>query len=766
MSAASARAAAAGEDPREQPARVHGLLEKLLAAVRPEFRQDVLAFGPDDPVFGGPPCKVAGCGRSGRVRGLCSGHDHRWRSQGKPDLAGFIATTDPRLKGHQKLKSCRASGCLYGRKERGLCTRHLYAWQQAGRPELDSWLAALPAETPPEDPPPACRISYCGLWARAGLPFCISHGNRWRERGRPDIDEYARSYEDDSVPGHERIDVSGLDAHLRLEVQYALQGRHDDGAIKIAPAAVQTVVAFLAAAAPPSLLDRDEDSWRHAWFHRFPGRQSPGHGDSGRALLICARRKVEELHVGRGWDIEYSRDAWRLRNLGVSEGPATVSFTRISQPWLKQLAKRWIRWRLSSGTGAGSVTKGAIAITRFSAFLAAPPVNVTRLAQVDRELLERYLASLHTELAGRKVHAERIGQLNSFLHAVRRLGWDDSLPASAMFHSDDYPKRGQLLPRALAEHVMAQLEDPASLDQWNAPARRLITVILIRCGLRLGDALRLPFDCIVRDADNAPYLRYLNHKMNREALVPIDEEIEAWIAGQQHRVRSRWPAGAPVLFPSGRANPDGSKRVSHSGYQHALGEWLLRCDVRDERGRPVHMTPHQWRHTLGTRLINMDVPQEVVRRILDHDSHAMTAHYARLSDTTIRRHWEKARKVNAAGQTVALDPVGALADAAWAKQRVGRATQALSNGYCQLPLVKTCPHANSCLTCPMFVTTAEFLPQHHAQRKTTLQIISAAEANGHARVAEMNRQVAANLDKIIATLEAEVPDEEATASAS
>ena len=53
----------------------------------------------------------------------------------------------------------------------------------------------------------------------------------------------------------------------------------------------------------------------------------------------------------------------------------------------------------------------------------------------------------------------------------------------------------------------------------------------------------------------------------------------------------------------------------------------------------------------------------------------------------------------------------------------------------------------------MFVTTAEFLPQHHAQRRQTLKIISAAEANGHARVAEMNRQVAANLDKIITTLQ-------------
>ena len=181
----------------------------------------------------------------------------------------------------------------------------------------------------------------------------------------------------------------------------------------------------------------------------------------------------------------------------------------------------------------------------------------------------------------------------------------------------------------------------------------------------------------------------------------------------------------------------------------------------------MHLTPHQWRHTLGTVLINRDVPQHVVQKILDHDSPQMTAHYARLSDRTVRDHWERARKVNAAGQPVQLRADGPLGDAAWAKQQLSRATQALPNGYCQLPLVQTCPHANSCLTCPMFVTTAEFLPQHHAQRRQTLQIISAAEANGHARVAEMNRQVAANLDKIITTLQTGSRDgREAAAGAS
>jgi hypothetical protein len=127
----------------------------------------------------------------------------------------------------------------------------------------------------------------------------------------------------------------------------------------------------------------------------------------------------------------------------------------------------------------------------------------------------------------------------------------------------------------------------------------------------------------------------------------------------------------------------------------------------------------------------------------------------RLHDTTVRRHWERARKVNAKGETVIIDPEGPLAEANWAKQRLGRITQALPNGFCGLPVQRTCPHANACLTCPMFVTTPEFLPQHREHRQQVLQIITAAEARGQQRLSEMNHQVLDNLDTIITTLEAD-----------
>jgi integrase len=408
------------------------------------------------------------------------------------------------------------------------------------------------------------------------------------------------------------------------------------------------------------------------------------------ALLIYARRKVTDLAEGGGWDSEYPRDTWHVRRLGISSSScATLQFAGISQQWLRDLAKRWARWRLSTGLEAQTCYRGVRALTRFSGFLAA--AGVTGAGGISRDVLERYLAALTAEMAGRRDHRDYIGQVATFLRDVRRHQWDGSLPASAVIFPEDYPRPGHRLPRALAGHIMAQVEDPANLERQDNLSYRLITLILIRCGLRITDATAIPSGCVVRDADGAPYLKYHNRKMKREALVPLDEELEMLITRQRERNRERWPEGTPVLFPRPNANIDGRRPIGSSTYRDGLYRWLERCDIRDERSEPVHLTPHQWRHTLGTVLINRDVPQHVVQKILDHDSAEMTAYYARLSDKTVRAHWERARKVNAEGQPVQISPDGPLGDAAWSKQRPSRATQALPNGYCQLPMVRTCP---------------------------------------------------------------------------
>ena len=556
-------------------------------------------------------------------------------------------------------------------------------WHQrlGGRTGLRSALAAAGCLRGP-------RLRPVGDAGRAVLPYPLPG----LAAGRPGPGEFAAARADPGL-GCEWIDVRCLPGRLRLEIQYVLQCRGDDRQSRLRPVTVQQILRDLAATGAVSLLERTEEQWAEPGPRGIRAR-------GGRQFTRDARARIEQLAFGSGWEVEYPRDKWRLRNLGIQPGKevAAIDFAPIGQPWLAGLAKRWCRWRLSAGLSAGEAAQGVRVLRRFSAFLAAHAPGAG-LASIDRPLLERYLADLSASSLSPSSRQGHVSALNGFLRDIRRHDWDDgSLPAAAVFYHEDYPKLGQRLPRAVAAHVMAQVEDPANLDRWGNPAYRLITVILIRCGLRISSAVTLAWDCVVTDAAGAPYLRYCNTKMKREALVPIDDELRAMISAQHDRVRLQRPDGTPVLFPRPQTNLAGTRPVGGSTYRGALYCWLADCDIRDEHGQPVHLTPHQWRHTLGTVLINRDVPQHVVQKILDHDSPLMTAHYARLSDKTVREHWERASKVNASGQPVQLSPDGPLGDAAWAKQQLSRATQALPNGYCQLPLVKTCPHANSCFS--------------------------------------------------------------------
>jgi hypothetical protein len=91
------------------------------------------------------------------------------------------------------------------------------------------------------------------------------------------------------------------------------------------------------------------------------------------------------------------------------------------------------------------------AVTRLARFLESRPVGVTSVAGLDRAMLERYLADLATDTRALRTRSRDISSLGVFLEAIRRHEWDRTLPASAAFYPDDFPKPEKRLPRGLAE---------------------------------------------------------------------------------------------------------------------------------------------------------------------------------------------------------------------------------------------------------------------------------------------------------------------------
>ena len=283
---------------------------------------------------------------------------------------------------------------------------------------------------------------------------------------------------------------------------------------------------------------------------------------------------------------------------------------------------------------------------------------------------------------------------------------------------------------------------------------------MLATGLRISDACELSYDPMVFDNDGNPYIRYWNQKMRREAYVPISKAFLGLVHQQQSRTKTRYPSQTEdyLATPSPRTlphaglrltpktfiNPSGDLGLKPSTYQQHLREFTARAAITDEAGRPVTLTAHQWRHTFATSLVNRGVRLEVVKQLLDHSTLEMSAHYARLLDTTVRAEWDAGRGND--------DEYGHLlpADVEWAN----RARTALPNGQCGLPRQQSCDHSNKCLSCPVFITTSTDLPAHEDQRRRTLTLITRFDTAGQSRLADQNRVVLEQLDARITQIKA------------
>src|SRR5262249_52048614 len=150
-------------------------------------------------------------------------------------------------------------------------------------------------------------------------------------------------------------------------------------------------------------------------------------------FLSYAHRNVADLAESGGWQAEYPRDVWHLPRLGFDSGP-TLRFDAIPQPWLRELTKRWTRWRICGGLGLEAAARPIPVIPRFAQFL--DRTGIDAITEIDRPVLEGYLADLHAETTGSQRQGSHIGLLSGSLAAIRQHRWDTSLPAGAMFFTE------------------------------------------------------------------------------------------------------------------------------------------------------------------------------------------------------------------------------------------------------------------------------------------------------------------------------------------
>lgn len=436
------------------------------------------------------------------------------------------------------------------------------------------------------------------------------------------------------------------------------------------------------------------------------------------------------------------KDVWLASDVGllpdVTHSVYSMKFTKIITPWLKTAAKKFVR--IQAATRSFATCRGYIrSFNHFDEYLqtiegsfASSSINRSHIVGLIQYLSKKNLKPMTKGIT--------LINLRVFHQVVLLEEWLD-WPEKPIIYNSDLPRDIDKAPKYISEHVLRQLKRHIhNFPEW----MQYFIIILMETGRRISEVCSLSFDCLEQDSDGDLLLRVNEQKLKRIRLIPISKECISAIKAQQNIVLAEKPS--KYLFPNQSLSK--SPTVSAPHINRSLNSLALEYGIKDINGVIWKFSSHQFRHTIGTQMINAGVPQVMVQHYLGHESPEMTARYAHIHNETMKKafteYQEKMVDVN--GQN------NELINAKWLKKNI--MSQALPNGLCSLPLTQNrCPHANACLTCTHFRTSKQYLDRHKSQLEEATRVIENARQNGWHRIEEMNNEVACNLKSIILTLE-------------
>jgi len=302
----------------------------IAALIDPEFLTEVgwdaehlvLTPPPGHRLVTRPVCRAAGCDTTAPTRArICASC---WRRLAEHGLgADEIALLPARQQPMRGPGYCVVDGCAreWVSSPAMLCRAHA---ELAGRLGLTvaqlrthQMARALPACGP-------CAVAACPRQRRhpEGV-YCDAHQQRLRAARRrdPGLDEHRWRASEPAISQGGRISLRGLPALLTAQLLFGLQQRCRLDAVKTKQAELRALCNELRRQQAATIDD-----------HTLPADPDRGYQAVVNSLITHARRALSTP------DTEASKDEWDLAVFGHS---GTLSFTAISQGWLREAAKRW-----------------------------------------------------------------------------------------------------------------------------------------------------------------------------------------------------------------------------------------------------------------------------------------------------------------------------------------------------------------------------------------------------------------------------------------
>ena len=588
-----------------------------------------------------------------------------------------------------------------------------------------------PGKTRPagrEAPPPVLGGDKCAVLAclrsrqvrhQRQEARCAVHAARWETARQAGLASDERRWNQiaEPVPVTGQVNLRGLAPLAVAELLYGLQQR--------AAAEVTSYCRFLR---------RLAQELRQTQVPSLAGL--PAQGEPARRSLVNSL----VAHLGRAFAdprTEIAKDRWDLTVLGHH---GWLTFTGISQDWLREAAKGWAAHDLPRRRGkqAGARLNEVIgALVRLSATLrAGRPDQGENPAGLGRADIEAFLHRMAFLSAGGQLSAysrvKTCQDAGRVLTEIRSLGLTRSggpaagLPDDFTLTAGDVPAKadpgepGRDVPAAVMRQICGHL--PELEESVSSRETRIAVELLMDTGRRPAEICALEWDCLARDADGMPVLVYDNSKAHRlRRRLPVSEHTATLITEQKLAVRERFPATPPgrlKLLPSRRLNPIGSRPITednligrHRIWVDSMGP-LLRADGT-EYGKSL-VTPYSYRHSYAQRHADAGVGIDVLRELMDHTSMDATKRYFRVGETRRREAVDKvtAMQFDRHGNRIWRD-ARALLDSEHARYAVSAV--AVPYGTCTQPANVqagggACPVRFRCAGCDHFRTDVSHLP--------------------------------------------------------
>jgi site-specific recombinase XerD len=211
---------------------------------------------------------------------------------------------------------------------------------------------------------------------------------------------------------------------------------------------------------------------------------------------------------------------------------------------------------------------------------------------------------------------------------LEELAWTKGVPLlTRLVRSDDIPRQDRCLPRPLtAEQDRLIRQELSRRDDRDSNA----LLLLRHTGMRIGECLDLPPDCLRRIGQDQWSIHVPLGKLKTERMVPVESVVCA-IVDRLRALRGSVSQADRYLL----ARPRG-RMARGATIRRSLHEIARAAGIR------TRIVPHQFRHTYATELIRAGISLPVLMKLLGHESPKMTMRYVEVTLLDIEREFRLA----------------------------------------------------------------------------------------------------------------------------